>query len=144
MARMEAEVARDTEQYNKRPKKTQITPSTREVGYAQYYKTMQDRFEKIGTLNFPARDGKKLYGELLIVIPVFQDGSIYERDGGVVIRTSSGNAALDRAAVSIVRRSAPFGRFPDNMRTSGKDDVWEIIMRFRFTGEGVQAQLGAG
>nr|WP_219341806.1 MULTISPECIES: TonB C-terminal domain-containing protein [unclassified Herbaspirillum] len=145
MARMEAEVAKNIEQYNKRPRKTQITPSTREVGYAQYYKTLQDKIEKVGTLNFPTRDGKKLYGELLIVIPVFQDGTIYERDGGVVVRSSSGNAALDQAAVAIVRRSAPFGRFPDNMRTSGKDDVWEIITRFRFTrDQGLQAELGAG
>lgn len=145
MARMEAEVAKDIAQYNKRPKKTQITPSTREVGYAQYFKALQDKIEKVGTLNFPTRDGKKLYGELLVVIPVFQDGTLYERDGGVVVRSSSGNAALDQAAVAIVRRSAPFGRFPENMRTSGKDDVWEVIVTFRFTREqGVQAQLGAG
>ncbi|MFX5603210.1 hypothetical protein ABTD90_21930, partial [Acinetobacter baumannii] len=77
------ELAKDIAQYNKRPKKTQITPSTREVGYAQYFKALQDKREKVGTLNFPTRDGKKLYGELLVVIPVFQDGSIYERDGGV-------------------------------------------------------------
>ena len=145
MARMEAEVAKNIEQYNKRPKKTQITPSTREVGYAQYYKTLQDKIEKVGTLNFPTQDGKKLYGELLVIIPVFQDGTIYERDGGVVVKTSSGNPALDRAAVAIVRRSAPFGHFPENMRTSGKDDVWEIVTRFRFTrDQGLQAQLGAG
>jgi protein TonB len=145
MARMEAEVAKNIEEYNKRPKKTQITPSTREVGYAQYYKTLQDKIEKVGTLNFPSKDGKKLYGELLVIIPVFQDGTIYERDGGVVVKTSSGNAALDQAAVAIVRRSAPFGRFPENMRSTGKDDVWEIVTRFRFTrDQGLQTQIGAG
>lgn len=144
MALLEAEVSKDTQHYNKRPKKTQITPSTREVGYAQYFKTLQDRIEKVGTLNFPSRDGKKLYGELLVVIPVFQDGTIYERDGGVLVRTSSGNPALDQAAVAIVRRSAPFGRFPENMRTTGKDDVWEIITRFKFSREhGLETQIGA-
>nr|WP_245200257.1 TonB C-terminal domain-containing protein [Herbaspirillum sp. LeCh32-8] len=145
MARMEAEVAKNIEEYNKRPKKTQITPSTREVGYAQYYKALQDKIEKVGTLNFPSKDGQKLYGELLVIIPVFQDGTIYERDGGVVVKTSSGNPALDRAAVAIVRRSAPFGRFPENMRSTGKDDVWEIVTRFRFTrDQGLQTQIGAG
>ena len=60
------------------------------------------------------------------------------------ISSYSGNAALDQAAVAIVRRAAPFGRFPENMRTSGKDDVWEVIVTFRFTrDQGVQAQLGA-
>lgn len=141
MAMLEAETAKNTELYNKRPKKTQITPSTREVGYAQYYKALQDKIEKVGTLNFPTRDGRKQYGELLIVIPIFQDGTIYERDGGVVVVQGSGNRWLDQAAVGIVRRSAPFGRFPLNMRSAGKDDVWEVVTRFRFTGEGLQAEL---
>jgi len=132
---MEAEVARNIEEYNKRPKKTQITARTREAGYALYYKAMQEKIERLGTLNFPQKDGKKLYGELVIYIPVFQDGTIYEKEGGVRVERGSGNAALDSAALAIVRRSAPFGRFPDNMRTTSKDDIWEIITRFRFTHE---------
>lgn len=144
VARMEAEVAKNIEEYNKRPKKTQITPSTREVGYALYYKAMQDKIEKIGTLNFPQKDGKKLYGDLLISIPIYHDGSIYLKEGGVRIERGSGNVALDQAALAIVRRSAPFGRFPENMRTTGKDDVWEIITRFRFTrDETLQTEVGS-
>ena len=145
MARMEAEIAKNIEDYNKRPKKTQITTSTREVGYAMYYKTLQDRIEKIGTFNFPQENGRKLYGELVIYIPVYQDGSIYEREGGPRVERSSGNVSLDRAALRIVRRAAPFGRFPDNMRSVGKDDVWEVITRFKFTREeALQTELRAG
>ena len=134
-ARREAEIAKNVEEYNKRPKKTQITPSTREVGYAMYYKALQDRVEKMGTLNFPQQDGKKLYGELVIYIPVYQDGTIYDKDGGPRVERSSGNAALDQAALRIVARSAPFGKFPPNMRSTDKEDVWEIITRFKFTRE---------
>jgi protein TonB len=133
LARREAEIARQIEDYNKRPRKTQITPSTREVGYAMYYSQLQRRIENIGTLNFPQQNGRKLYGELVVYIPVFQDGTIYEKEGGPRVEKSSGNPALDAAALHIVRRAAPFGRFPDNMRTNGKDDVWEIITRFKFT-----------
>lgn len=135
LALREAEISKNVEQYNERPKKTQITPSTREVGYAMYYKSLQDRVEKTGTLDFPQQDGKKLYGELVIYIPVYQDGTIYERDGGPRVERSSNNLALDRAALRIVRRAAPFGKFPPNMRSTDKDDVWEIITRFRFTRE---------
>ncbi|NMM27071.1 MAG: energy transducer TonB [Glaciimonas sp.] len=135
IARMEAEIAKNIEDYNKRPKRTQITPSTRGVGYAMYYKALQERIEKIGTLNFPQKNGKKLYGELTVSIPVFQDGSIFERDGGPRVERSSGNPDLDSATLAIVRRSAPFGRFPDNMRSAGKDDLWEVIARFKFTRE---------
>ena len=145
LARAEAEINRQIEDYNKRPRKTQITPSTREVGYAMYYSQLQKRIENIGTLNFPQQNGKKLYGELVIYIPVFQDGSIYEKEGGPRVERPSGNPALDEAALRIVRRAAPFGRFPENMRTTGKDDVWEIITRFKFTrDDAVQTELRGG
>lgn len=135
IARREAEIAKNIEDYNKRPKKTQITPNTRQVEYALYYKTLQTKIEKMGTYDFPRHKGKKLYGEMVIYIPIFHDGSIYEKEGGPRIERSSGNVLLDRAALRIVRRSAPFGGFPANMRSSGKDDVWEVITRFKFTRE---------
>ncbi|MGI4842373.1 MAG: energy transducer TonB [Janthinobacterium lividum] len=135
ISRAAAEVIERIEDQNKRPKRTQITPSTRQVGYALYYKEMQKRIEEVGTLNFPQHNGKKLYGELVVYIPVFQDGTIYTRDGGPRVERSSGNPALDAAALKIVRQAAPFGNFPANMRTQGKDDLWEVITRFRFTRE---------
>lgn len=135
IARQEAEIARRIHDENSRPRKTRISPSTQEVGYAMYYDAVKRRIEKIGTLNFPQKDGKKLYGELIISIPIFQDGSIYEREGGPVVEQSSGNHALDEAAKRIVRRSAPFSSFPKNMRSTDKDDVWVVYTRFKFTRE---------
>jgi len=142
IARMTAEITQTIEDQNKRPKRTHISPSTRQVGYALYYKAMQKQVEEVGTLNFPQQNGKKLYGELVISIPVFQDGSLYQKEGGPRIERSSGNPALDKAALEIVRRAAPFGAFPQNMRTAGKDDLWIVITRFTFTREEkVKAEL---
>jgi protein TonB len=135
IARMTAEITQTIDDQNKRPKRTYITPSTREVGYAMYYKQLQRRVEEIGTLNFPQKNGRKLYGELVVMIPIFQDGSIYMAEGGVRVQQSSGNPALDQAALNIVRRAAPFGKFPPNMLSSEKDDLWVIITRFKFTRE---------
>ncbi|MES2322961.1 MAG: TonB family protein [Pseudomonadota bacterium] len=132
IARREAEITQRIEDENKRPKKTYITPSTIGVGYAQYYKEMSHRIEQIGTLNFPQRDGRKLYGEVVLSIPIFQDGSIYEKDGGVRVERSSGNPALDKAAMAIARRSAPFGRFPPRMLSRERNDLWEIMTTFKF------------
>ena len=134
-SRQVAEISKNIEDYNKRPRKTQITPSTKRVEYALYYKAMQARIEKIGTLNFPQKDGQALHGELLIYIPIFQDGSIYEKEGGPRVERSSGIPALDDAALRIVRRAAPFARFQASMRSTDKDDVWEVITRFKFTRE---------
>ncbi len=145
IARSAAEISTRIEDENRRPKKTYITPSTQEVGYAMYYKAMQKRVEEVGTLNFPQVDGRKLYGELVLYIPIFQDGTIYLKDGGVRVEKSSGIPALDKAALAIVRRAAPFGRFPPNMLSSDKDDLWVIITRFKFTREEIlKANLSGG
>jgi len=142
-ARSVAEISERIEEENRRPKRTQITPSTREAGYALYYKAMQKKIEEVGTLNFPQQAGKKLYGELVVYIPVYQDGTLYLKDGGPKVERSSGNAALDKAALDIVRRSAPYGAFPANMRTKGKDDLWEVFTRFQFTRDDkIRATLG--
>ena len=96
---------------------------------------MQKKIEDFGTANFPQKEGKKLYGELIVYIPIFQDGSIYEKEGGPRIEKSSGDKALDKAALRIVRSAAPFGKFPQNMRSTDKDDLWVVITRFKFTRE---------
>jgi len=143
IARMTAEITQTIEDQNKRPKRTYISPSTRQVGYALYYKAMQKQVEEVGTLNFPQQNGKKLYGELVVSIPVFQDGSVYLKEGGPRIERSSGNPGLDRAALEIVRRAAPFGAFPENMRQT---PLWIVITRFTFTREEkvkVELQEGA-
>jgi len=133
IARRAAEISETIEDQNKRPRKTFLSPSTRGVGYAMYYKTLQKRIEDVGTLNFPQKNGRKLYGQLVLSIPVFQDGTIYTKEGGIEVTTSSKNPALDQAAIDIVRRAAPFGKFPPNMRSSDRDDLWVIVTTFRFT-----------
>jgi protein TonB len=134
MARKEAEIYTRVEDENKRPKKTIMSPSTMGVSYAQYYSEMSHRIEEIGTLNFPQKNGAKMYGQVVISIPVFQDGTIYDKDGvGIKVEKSSGNALLDKAAVAIIRRSAPFGRFPSKMMLA-KDvgDIFVVVSTFKF------------
>jgi protein TonB len=136
MRLIEAEIDKRIEQLNRHPKKTFISPSTREFEYAIYYTLVQRKIEQIGTLNFPTKSGQKLYGELVVSIPIFHDGTIYKKEGGPRIEHSSGNEDLDRAALNIIRRSAPFGSFPATMRSTGRDDVWVLVSRFNFTIDG--------
>lgn len=117
------------------PRKTFITPSTREVGYAMYYKLVQRRIEKIGTENFPNVDGKRLYGKLIVNIPIFQDGSIFEKDGGPNVERSSGDELLDQFALKIVRQAAPFDPLPASLRNKDRDDLIVVITSFNFTNE---------
>ena len=144
LARREAEIAKQVSDYNKRPIKSQLTPSTREVSYAVYYATLQKQIERTGTRYFPQQEGKKIYGDLIVYIPVYQDGSIYEKEGGPRIEKTSGNRMLDHAALAIVRRAAPFGSFPKGALGDGKTHVWEIITRFRFTRDEMLETSAAG
>jgi protein TonB len=144
LARREAEIAKQVSDYNKRPIKSQLTPSTREVSYAVYYATLQKQIERTGTRYFPQQEGKKIYGDLIVYIPVYQDGSIYEKEGGPRIEKTSGNRMLDHAALAIVRRAAPFGNFPKGALGDGKTHVWEIITRFRFTRDEILETSAAG
>ncbi len=117
-----------------------ITAATREPAYAMYYRSLRRRIEQMGMINFPQRNGSRLYGELTVRIPVYQDGSIYTREGGVSIERSSGNPDLDSASMNIVRRAAPFGPFPRNAQSTA--DVWVIITRLKFARDlGNQPQI---
>ena len=108
-----------------------ITASTRDPVYAMYYRALRSRIEHLGNINFPQRNGVRLYGELTVRIPVHRSGAIDDREGGVSIERGSGNPALDSAAVNIVRRAAPFGPFPRSAQTAA--DVWVIITRLKVT-----------
>ena len=130
---MAASIERNIQEQGSRPEKIFVTPRTREVSHAMYYRAMQRKIEEVGTLNFPQRNGRKLYGDLTVLIPVAIDGTLYEGEGGPRVERSSGNAILDRAAIRIVRRAAPFGAFPPKMQQEFSGKVWVMVARFRFT-----------
>lgn len=124
-----AEIERRINEENARPKKRYISPSTREEVYAVYYDTLRRKIEERGTQNFPELAGRKMYGELTMIVTVNFDGRVLETE---VVETS-GNLTLDRRAQSIARNAGPFGRFSDAMRA--KADQIVVVSRFKFTRE---------
>jgi protein TonB len=134
-ARTVAEISQRIEDQNKRPKKTVVSPSTHAVAHAQYSMLVQQKIEKVGTLNFPKSNGQKIYGEVIISIPIFQNGAIYEDEGGAKVERTSGNPILDRAALKILKSAAPFGAFPKNMQLAGNGSVLVFVHVFKFTRE---------
>ncbi len=133
-----AEIERRVNEENARPKKRYISPSTREAAYAVYVDALRRRIESRGTENFPEVAGKKLYGELTMLVTVNFDGSLLTTE---VVETS-GNLALDRRAQAIVRSIGNFGRFSDAMRRQADQIV--LPSRFRFTrDETLETQLSS-
>lgn len=145
MAKLEAEIGRNLEQYAKRPKRMQLTATSAQgVDYAQYYDRLRRKIEARGTSDFPVRNGKPIYGQLILVINVNRMGKLgYNRDGynveAIDVAKSSGDPALDRQAVAIVRAAAPFGAFTPEMQS--KQDILEVISTFKFTRSGLDVRL---
>ena len=122
-----AEIERRINEENARPKKRYISPSTREEVYAIYYDGLRRKIEDKGTHNFPEVAGKKLYGELTMVVTVNFDGKVLDAE----VAETSGSLALDRRAKTIARAAGPFGRFSDAMRRQADQIV--VVSRFKFT-----------
>ncbi len=122
-----AEIERRVNEENARPKKRYISPATREAAYAAYVDALRRRIEQRGTENFPEASGKKMYGQLTMLVTVNFDGNIVSTE----IVEGSGNTLLDRRAQAIVRSVGNFGRFTDAMRK--QTDQIALPSRFKFT-----------
>lgn len=132
-----AEIEKRINEENQRPKKRYISPATREEVYAVYYDGLRRKIEDRGTSNFPESGGRKLYGELTMIITVNHTGSVLNTE----VVQPSGNATLDRRAEAIVR-GLDFGRFSDAMRRRADQIV--VVSRFRFTrDETLKTQLSS-
>lgn len=127
LIKMLAEIERRINEENARPKKRYISPSTREEVYAVYYDGLRRKIEDRGTHNFPEVAGKKLYGELTMIVTVNHDGKVLATE----VAQTSGNLALDRRAKTIAGSAGPFGRFNEAMRR--KADQIVVVSRFKFT-----------
>jgi len=127
LVKLLAEIERRVNEENARPKKRYISPATREEVYAVYYDGLRHKIEDRGTEHFPEISGKKLYGELTMILTVNFDGRVVSTE----VVDPSGNPALDRRAEAIARSAGPFGHFSDAMRRQADQIV--VVSRFRFT-----------
>ena len=122
-----AEIERRINMENARPKKRFLSPATREEVYAVYYDALKRKIEDEGTENFPQVGGKKLYGELTMIVTVDAKGHVVDTE----VVESSGNRTLDRQAAAIARAAGPFGNFTPAMRRQAEQI--SVVSRFKFT-----------
>ncbi len=111
--RLEAQIAKDMDAYQKRPKRRYIGARATEYRFARYVEDWRMKVERIGNLNYPeAARENRLYGSLVLTVAISSNGSIES----VKVNHSSGQRILDAAAVKIVEMAAPYAPFPDNIR----------------------------
>ena len=129
MLNLQAQIARQTQAYQERPRKRFIGANAREYRFAQYEEDWRAKVERVGTINYPAEARGKIYGVLRLTVTIRPDGSVESID----LDRSSGLKVLDRAAFRIVQMAAPFAAFPADIR---KDTDLLVITRTWFFAQG--------
>jgi protein TonB len=129
MLNLQAQIARQTQAYQERPRKRFLGANAREYRFAQYEEDWRAKIERIGTLNYPAEARGKLYGTLQLTVTIRPDGTV----DSIELNRSSGLKVLDAAAHRIVQMAAPFSVFPADIR---KDTDLLIITRTWFFDRG--------
>ncbi len=127
--RLQAQIDRQIDEYQKRPRKKFIGANTAEYRFAQYEEDWRVKIERIGTLNYPPEARGRVYGNLRLTVSIRADGNVES----IELDRSSGLKVLDAAAFKIVRMAAPFAVFPPDIR---RDTDLLIITRTWFFGQG--------
>ena len=111
--RLEAQIAKEMEAYEKRPKKRFVGARATEYRFARYVEDWRLRVERIGNLNYPeAARARKLYGSLLLTVGIRADGSLES----IAVDRGSGQKSLDLAAPRIVQMGSPYAPFPPDIK----------------------------
>ena len=127
--RLQAQIDRQIEQYQKRPRKQFIGANAAEYRFAQYEEEWRVKIERVGTLNYPAEARGKLYGNLRLTVRSGPTAA-WNRSSSTALPASK---VLDAAAFKIVRMATPFAAFPPDIR---RDTDLLVITRTWFFGQG--------
>ena len=128
IARLEAQIRREFQAYQERPKRKFIGARASEYRFAHYVDNWRQKVERIGNLNYPEEaKTRRIHASLQLTVAIKADGEVES----VEVNRSSGHKFLDQAAIRIVRLAAPFERFPDNVRAD--TDILHITRTWSFT-----------
>jgi protein TonB len=128
IARLEAQISKNNDYYQKLPRRKFIGARTQEFRFAQYIEDWRVKVERIGNLNYPeAARQQRVFGGLQLSVSIRADGSLE----GVEVNRSSGQRILDAAAVRIVKLAAPYSRLPAEITRD--TDILTITRTWTFT-----------
>ena len=128
IARLEAEIHKDIDTYQKMPRRKFIGARTQEFRFAQYVEDWRIKVERIGNLNYPEQARQqKIFGSLQLTVSIHTDGSVEN----IEVSHSSGQHILDAAAQRIVKLASPFAPFPPDIRRD--TDILSITRTWTFT-----------
>lgn len=128
MAKLQARISQQQEEYQRRPRREFIGASAKSYVFASYVEAWIAKVERIGNNNYPeAARRQGIYGSLRMTVSIFADGRVEK----IEIDKSSGSKLLDQAAMRIVEMAEPYAAFSREMKE--KADILSITRTWTFT-----------
>ena len=124
-----SEIERRINEEGTGPRKRYVAASTREVAFHEYYSRFKSRVEEEGTKDFPNEDGRKIYGQVKMLLTLSSKGAIESIE--VLI---SNSPKLSIHSEKLIKRLAPFERFSKDMAKTADQVV--IFVPFNYHGDG--------
>lgn len=134
IARQEAVVAKQFNDYAGRPRRAVVSPRTREYELAQYAEEWRRKVERIGEYNFPRGVQGSLYGSVQISVEIAPDGKLISVD---ITKPDLKTQEINEAALDIIRKAAPFARLPQKVLE--KYDTIVLTRTLNFTRDEISA-----
>lgn len=104
-----------------------ISAKTKDYEYRLYFEAWRQKVERLGALNYPEAAKSGSLGSLKLTVSLSANGKIEN----IVVNKTSGNKALDEAAIKIVKLGEPYAAFTTRMLK--EIDLVNITRTWKFT-----------
>lgn len=112
-ARKWAEINRQWQEHQNKPRHKFLNARTREYKYARYVAEWEAKVQRVGNLTYPEKVRRLgLSGEVTLEVIIKPNGTIHT----ISVLQSSGHKLLDNVAIRSARLAAPFTPFPPEIR----------------------------
>ena len=111
--RLEAQISKEYQAYQQRPKRKFVGGRTQEYRFATYVDNWRQKIERVGNLNYPGlARARGIHGSVQVTVAIKASGEVED----IEIHTKKANKVLRDAVRRIVTLSTPFERFPDSFK----------------------------
>jgi len=112
-ARKWAEINREWQEHQNKPRHKFLNARTREYKYAKYVAEWEAKVQRVGNLTYPEKVRRLgLSGEVTLEVTIKPNGAIHD----IAVLQSSGHKLLDNVAIRSAKLAAPFAPFPPEIR----------------------------
>ncbi len=111
--RLEAQIAKEYNSYQQRPKRKYVGGRTQENRFAPYVDAWRQKIERVGNLNYPGQARQRnIHGSVQVTVAIKANGEVED----IEIHTKRADKVLTDAVRRTIVLSTPFDRFPDSFK----------------------------